>query len=135
MAIHIENDALAVSVVTTAETLALFVSTAAEAVQWYPGESPLPVPTRIIVTINMTPGTGTTQINARVRHGNGVAGAVIGPGGLADDTTAGIQVEIPIDTQDLVGDLVGYSITVQQTGATANGTVNAVSVDLLDVVT
>lgn len=76
--------------------------------------------------INVTAGTGTTAVVLRIRRGNGITGTVVG---VADTDTlaAGSSESFPLQGVDTPGDVAGqvYSLTVQQTGATANGTVNS----------
>lgn len=76
--------------------------------------------------INFTAGTGATSITMRVRRG-GLTGALIGVAAV-QTVTAGNVVNIPIAELDptLVQVGVTYAVTLQQTAASANGTVNRV---------
>ena len=76
--------------------------------------------------INMTIGTAGTAVTTRVRRG-GLTGTLIGSA-QAQTVAAGNTVNIPIAELDptLIQVGVSYSVTVQQTAATANGTVNRV---------
>lgn len=77
--------------------------------------------------INLTVGTGGTAATVRVRRGVDITGALIGVA-QAQTVTAGNTVNIPIAELDptLVQVGVTYVITLQQTAASANGTVNRV---------
>lgn len=75
--------------------------------------------------VNITTGTGTTEVVVRVRRGNGVSGALVGetePQTIA----AGAKGNIPYGVTDQPG-AVGsqqYTASVVQTGASGNGTIN-----------
>lgn len=78
--------------------------------------------------LNVTQGTGGTNIIVRVRQGNGTGGTVIG---LAETDNLGAAAleSFPYSFEDssgLVASAAGaqWTLTVQATGATANGTVN-----------
>jgi hypothetical protein len=76
--------------------------------------------------INVTPGTGATAVTVRVRRG-GLAGTLIGVA-QAQGVTAAVAANVPIAELDptLVQVGVSYAVTIQQTAASANGTVNRV---------
>lgn len=71
-------------------------------------------------------GTGTTTITPRIRRGTATTGALVGtanaetPSGAAGTTSH--YLVVAFDTQANV-DNVQYSLSVQQAGATTNGTV------------
>ena len=74
--------------------------------------------------IAITSGTGTTALVARIRQGNGITGNVVG-NPITVTATAGNLVELnpaALDPNNLLGN-IGYSLTIQQTGASANGSV------------
>lgn len=78
--------------------------------------------------LNITAGTGTTAVQIRIRQGATLAGPLVG---VADTHTlaAGASASIPYgneDTSGYVQTVYGgqYCVTVQQVGATANGSVN-----------
>lgn len=77
-------------------------------------------------TLDITTGAATTAVTIRCRRGNGIAGTVIG---VAEVDTLGAAISAPIsfDFVDTPGAVAGqvYSITVQQTAATGNGTINS----------
>lgn len=77
--------------------------------------------------INMTVGTAGTAVTVRVRRGVDTTGTLIGVA-QAQTVAAGNTVNIPIAELDtvVVQQNVTYVVTVQQTAATANGTVNRV---------
>lgn len=78
--------------------------------------------------VKLTTGAGTTAVTIRLRQGNGISGTII-------DSTAALPIGAAVTTQapfnlfdtsqwsSQAGGGV-YSLTVQQTGATGNGTVN-----------
>lgn len=74
--------------------------------------------------VNLTTGTGTTAIVVTVRAGTHLTGAIIG-NQLTVTVTAGSNYSIPFEVIDptLTGS-VSYTVTIAQTGASANGTVN-----------
>lgn len=75
-------------------------------------------------TLSMTYGTGTTAATVRVRRGTDATGTLIGESN-AESVTAGNTGELTWDVSDSPGEVAGqvYVVTVQQTSATANGTV------------
>lgn len=75
--------------------------------------------------INITSGTGTTALVMRVRSGTTTAGTLIGVA-QTQSTTAGQTVNVPIAELDptLIQANAQYVVTIQQTAASANGTVN-----------
>ena len=89
--------------------------------------------------VNVTAGSGTTAVALRCRKGNGLGGAVLGPGGglvhtLAAGTSATIPFEFidPAPVVDPIATPTGsaptpgnqYTLSLQQTGGTGAGTVN-----------
>lgn len=76
-------------------------------------------------TLDITAGTGTTAVTIRCRRGNGVTGAIVGAA-EPDTLAAGASEAVPFTFTDQPGDVAGqvYTLTVQQTGGTGNGTVN-----------
>lgn len=78
--------------------------------------------------VQITPGTGTTAVTIRGRFGVGITGFNF-DSTPAIPVTAGVPTNIPynfFDTSQASSEVGGlnYSVTVQQTGASANGTVN-----------
>lgn len=76
--------------------------------------------------VNFLPGTGTTAVVIRIRKanaGNAIIGVV-----QTQTVTAGAVTNVPIAEIDPTLIQVGasYFVTLQQTGASANGTVNRV---------
>lgn len=82
--------------------------------------------------INLTSGTGTTSVVVRVRSGS-LTGPIIGVA-QSQTVTAGQTINIPIAELDptLVQATAVYVVTVQQTAATGNGTVNRVIFSCMD---
>lgn len=79
-------------------------------------------------SLNVTPGATTTAVVVRCRRGNGITGTVVGVS-ETDTLAAGNSATIPFDFTDSAApanSFAGYSITVQQTGGTAAGTVNEI---------
>jgi hypothetical protein len=92
------------TVVTTAETIVATTPAIS---------TPSPdTPVTISGVLSMTYGTGTTAVTVQVRRGTTVSGTLVGEANAWNVT-------------DTPGDVAGqsYVITVTQTGATANGTV------------
>lgn len=75
--------------------------------------------------INITTGTGATGVVVRVRAGTTGTGTLIGVA-QTQTATAGQTINIPIAELDptLVQANAQYVVTIQQTAASANGTVN-----------
>lgn len=80
--------------------------------------------------LNITAGTGTTAINVKVRQGNGLTGAILGPAAGENHTlAAGASGSIGFDYDDTSGAYgadggIQYTVSVTQTGGTGAGTVN-----------
>lgn len=110
-----------VNVVTTTETVALV--TPPVSTTW--GGDQIDVEGEI----NITAGTGTTACVLRIRRGNGITGTVVRAADT-DTIAAGSSESFLLQGIDTPGDVAGqvYSLTVQQTAATANGTINGASV-------
>jgi hypothetical protein len=83
----------------------------------------------IRATLNMLAGAGTTSVVARIRQGNGVGGNVVGAPAtvtLAASANGGGALFVEDSINWLAAPANGgqYSLTVAQTGGTANGSVN-----------
>ena len=133
MPAHIENQ-VAVTLVTTAETLIAIITPADLEIPTAPTGQPVGAPPiEFIVDVNATPGTGATSIQFRLRQaaaGGALTGTIVGIV-HQDDVTAGVPVETgAMFFEDLVGFAGGYFLTAQQVAATTNGTVNLVSGDV-----
>lgn len=71
-----------------------------------------------------TNGTNTTALTIRLRRGNGITGTVVGEANAEQiSTAAGSTESHAIMAEDTPGEVVNqvYSLTIQQTGASANG--------------
>jgi hypothetical protein len=84
--------------------------------------------TVIRVYMNVTAGTGATALVIMCRQGNGTTGNQVGPA-YTHTLAAGNTASISLCFRDTSGWLEQegggqYTITVAETGATANGTVN-----------
>lgn len=82
--------------------------------------------TRVSGSLNVLAGTGTTAVVIRVRQGaNTTTGTVVG---VAETATlaAAASASIPFDFVDATNQFLSsqYTLTIQQTGGTAAGTVN-----------
>lgn len=77
---------------------------------------------------NITTGTGTTALVHRIRRGTAITGTSIGFNTWINSVTAGNTVHLSGVYVDSPGIVAGqqYSMTVQQTGATAAGGLNDV---------
>lgn len=71
----------------------------------------------------VTWGTGTTAATLRVRRGVDATGTLVGSA-VAEGMAAGATDDMELQVQDQPGEVAGqsYVLTVQQTGASANGT-------------
>lgn len=111
----------AVPLVTTAETA---VATSANLFLGNPNQR-----VQISGHVNVTEGTGGTAYTVRIRQGNGTGGTVVGVAEV-DSLAAGNTETAPFSFEDTGALLLGaaggqYTVTVQQTAATGNGTVNS----------
>ena len=117
--------AAAVTLTTTSETAAA-TSGAADEVR--------PIANGVLVKgfVNVTAGTATTAVVIKVRRGSGTGGTQVG-NTLTHAVAAAGPNSIPIAAVDMPGPAAGqqapfvgqYTVTVTQTAATGNGTVNA----------
>lgn len=116
-----------VTLVTTAETVIATI-TAGQIPGPIPPTAPTGVPTIIEGVFNILTGATVTAIVVRVRQ-NSLTGAVVGN---ADTHTIGAaaNANVPFEKYDPTG-AGTYVVTVAQTGASGNGTVNSVSCDTL----
>ncbi len=74
--------------------------------------------------VNLTQGTNGTAVTVRVRKGEGIAGTLVGVAQVSP-LAAAAAGSIPFAAIDPApADNASYSVTVQLTAATANGTVN-----------
>lgn len=107
-----------VNVVTTGETVALVTPPVSTTF----GSDTIDIEGKA----NLTTGASTTAVVFRCRRGNGITGTVVGVA-ETDTIAAGASETHPFQFTDNPGDVAGqvYSLTVQQTAATANGTVNS----------
>lgn len=106
----------AITVTTTTETIAAQVTVSTDnagATVTLEGE------------VDLTTGTGTTAVTVQVRRGSTTAGPVVGSADVPAES-AGARVVIPLQQIDSPGEVASqvYSLTVTQTGATGNGTIN-----------
>lgn len=75
----------------------------------------------------VTAGTGTTALTPRIRRGTDATGTLIGEGNpITGGVAAGSTTSLSLDTTDApAGELANqsYVLTIQQTGASANGSI------------
>lgn len=109
-----------VAVVTTNETVALVSSPVSQSVD---GEA-----VSIEGRVSLLTGTGTTAVTLRIREGNGITGTVVGET-IPVTVGAAINQPIPFGFTYNPASIAGmvYSVTVQQTAASANGNVTSAS--------
>jgi len=90
-------------------------------------------PVIIRVNINITEGTTGTAFVVRCRQGVGVGGALVGTARTVTLAAAASFDGTLVfrDTAPVTPGASAYTITVAETGATANGTVNAIDVEIL----
>lgn len=115
----------ATTLVTTAETQA---ATSASVPENQAGAAAQGLVVRGV--LNILAGTGTTAVQVRVRAGNNtLTGAQIGPT-MTHTLAAAATAQVPFEVVDttLVQAGAQYTVTVQQVGASANGTVNLATV-------
>jgi hypothetical protein len=80
-------------------------------------------------SVNITPGTGTTAVVVRVRQGNGTGGALVG-NALTITAIAASPLVLPFSVLDPSATPASqYTVTVAQTAATANGTINQAEIE------
>lgn len=88
-----------------------------------------PTPNRagVVVTVHgwaqLTAGTGTTAVTARIRRGTTASGDLVAEGNPVS-ATAGNTADSVIIVDDTPGEVstLSYVLTLEQTGATADGT-------------
>lgn len=82
--------------------------------------------------VNITAGTGTTAVTVRVRQGSGSSGAIVGAA-ATHTLAAGASASIPYSFIDPAtsGTAQQYTATIQQVGASGNGTVNVATMAIL----
>lgn len=91
-------------------------------------------PVKIVVNLNITEGTTGTAFVVRCRQGVGVGGALVGVA-LTVTLAAAASGEFTFTFRDSSGvpfapGGTAYTITVAETAATANGTVNAIDIEV-----
>lgn len=108
-----------VTITTTTETVAGTVTVAA-----VPGPG---ARIKLSGLAQVTAGTGTTALTLRWRRGSDATGTLIGEGDpIQGGVAAGSTSNLTLDTTDTPsGELANqpYVLTVQQTGASGNGTI------------
>lgn len=71
----------------------------------------------------ITSGTGALSLIARIRQGNGITGNIVGQQQVVTVTTPGNNQQLVVQVSDTPPESTNlqYSLTIQQSGATANG--------------
>lgn len=123
-----------VTLTTTAETAAITVTSPPAGATAQAGFSP----TKVMLQgyVNVTAGTGTTSVQIRVKTGSGTGGAQLHAATPDTHTlAAGASASIPffeVDESFFAGaNGMTYTVTVQQVGASGNGTVNAGTIEIV----
>lgn len=85
-------------------------------------------PVTIRGSVGILTGASTTAVTLRVREGNGIAGNVIGET-IPFSVGAAADTQVPYGFTYNPAAIAGmpYTVTVQQTAATGNGTIKSVS--------
>jgi hypothetical protein len=81
----------------------------------------------------LTNGTGTTAVTARIRRGTNTSGTLVSEANAEQIKTAAGSTEpyTVMATEERAGqESVEYTLTIQQTAATANGTVVAAAIEV-----
>jgi len=86
----------------------------------------------IFAFIEVDSGTATTAITGRIRAGKAITGTLISEA-IAEETTAALAETWVVSAVDELGDVdeVSYSATIQQTAASANGTIDNATIIVL----
>jgi len=88
----------------------------------------------ILAWCQLVSGTGTTDVTPRIRQGNTTAGALVGEANAEVVKTAAGSREpfmIMVHEERAGEEAVEYCLTIQQTAATADGTVNQAAIIVL----
>jgi hypothetical protein len=112
------------AIVTTTETVVATVTVAAT-----PNAS---ARVKLHGALTITLGASTTAVTLRIRRGNGITGTVVGEANPDQiETAAGSTEDHDVTYEDFPGEVAGqvYSLTVQQTAASANGSVLSAYID------
>ena len=116
----------ALAVVTTTE---IVCATTAPLAPPRPG-----VRARLRRLVELDSGADTSAVTIRIRRGTTITGTLVSEA-IAEETTAALAETWVVSALDSLGDVasVQYVVTIQQTAATANGTVDnaTIEVDLI----
>jgi len=110
------------------------ISTTTETVVISSGPVSLPFQTCHIIVLawcQLVSGTGTTDVTPRIRRGTTTAGALVGEANAEVVKTAAGSREpfmIMVHEERAGEEAVEYCLTIQQTAATADGTVNQAAI-------
>jgi len=88
----------------------------------------------VLAWCQLVSGTGTTDVTPRIRRGTTTAGALVGEANAEVVKTAAGSREpfmIMVHEERAGEEAVEYCLTIQQTAATANGTVNQAAIIVL----
>jgi len=117
-------------------TVNVTVTTTTEAVAVSSGPVPMNRPTaRVLIKgwLQLTTGTATTAVTARIRRGTAITGSLVGEAtAITVGAAAGSneQFQIMVVEERAGENTVEYSLTVQQTDATGNGTVLQAAIEV-----
>jgi stage V sporulation protein SpoVS len=111
------------AVVTTAETAAITTDAVTQSVD---GEA-----ITIKGQVGYLTGTGTTAVTVRVRQGTDLTGSVVGET-LPVTIGAALDTQIPFQFTTSPNGVVrqSYTVSIQATGASANGTIKSAAVSV-----
>lgn len=120
---QVGSAAAAVTLTTTTETLVAYSNRV---------ELTLPTVRSIIKGwANVTQGGSTTALVARIRRGNGIAGAIVATATIfVTAANSPIEINVQFAEQLVNAEFADYSLTLQQTGAVANGTANLAQIEV-----
>lgn len=115
-----------VTLVTTAETVIISSGPAKTPFQTH----------RVIIKAwaQLTTGTGTTAVTPRIRRGTAVGGALVGEANAEEVKAVAESTEplfIMVSEERASEESVEYSLTLEQAGASANGSVLQSAIEVL----
>lgn len=122
--------------VTYQNNMALSVPTTTETSVLVSPKVPVPVQTGLIhirAWVQWTTGTGTTAATVRIREGSGLSGTLVNQQvqqsiGAAAGGIEGFVTEATVAVQNV--DTVQYTLSIAQSGATGNGTVQQAALEV-----
>ena len=114
-------------IVQTGTSVTLTTTTENVAVSSGPVKTPLQTHRVVIIGwAQVTTGAGTTDMTPRIRRGTAITGALVGEANAEENKVVAAETEpvFIMAVEERAGEeSVEYSLTVQQGGATGNGTI------------